>query len=186
MGPPGGLLGRKARACGSWSPSGPPLGPVLGPSWAILGASWAVLGPSWAVLGPSWKLLGPSWGGLGRLLGRPVTSESPKDNFVENVRFTKGMGQFLRLGALLGRMLEASWGLLGASLDVWRPSSASRSPLGGLLEVSWAVLGASWAVLSDWGGLRQAPTSLQSPRSPHLWSWSRPRAPRPGAPLYVY
>ena len=30
----------------SWSPLGPPLGAILGPSWGFLGPSWALLGPS--------------------------------------------------------------------------------------------------------------------------------------------
>ena len=49
---------------------GPPLGPVLGPYWAILGAFWLVLAPTWAILGASWERLGLFWDGLRGLLGR--------------------------------------------------------------------------------------------------------------------
>eukprot|EP00959_Pyramimonas_sp_CCMP1952_P013587 286740-Pyramimonas_sp.AAC.1 len=39
LGPPGGLLGRKARLFGSWSPLWAPLGLLLEPSWGLLGLS---------------------------------------------------------------------------------------------------------------------------------------------------
>ncbi len=51
------------------------------------------------------------------------------------VRFTKGMGKFLRLGTLLGRILEASSGLLGAS---WAVLEASE-PIFGPARASWGA-----------------------------------------------
>eukprot|EP00959_Pyramimonas_sp_CCMP1952_P252442 5274408-Pyramimonas_sp.AAC.1 len=58
------------------------------------------------------------------------------------------MGQLLPREALLGVLLEASWGVLGASWVVWRPSGASwteRSStlgrLGAFSEHSGAVFG---------------------------------------------
>ena len=59
LGRPGGLLERKARVVGSYSPFWAPFGAVLKP-----------LGLSWAPLGRFGGLLGPSWGPLGGLLGR--------------------------------------------------------------------------------------------------------------------
>ena len=125
------------------------------PSWAVLEASRAVLEPSWAVLGPFRGPLGPSWGGLGGLLGRRGRCESRRGEYAKNVRFPKGMGRFLPLGALLGRLLGASWVVLTASWAFWRPSRVSWSdlsafrgylvpcgrPLGALLDRSGAILG---------------------------------------------
>ena len=58
--------------------AGPPLGGVLGCSWAVLwrlgrvlGASRDVLGASWAVLGASCSILCLSWGVLRILFGKP-------------------------------------------------------------------------------------------------------------------
>ena len=85
MGPPGGILGRRARFFGSCSLSWAPLGAFLGLSWAVLGASWAVLALPWAVLGLSRGSLGPSWGGLRGLLGRLGASESRISEKTENI-----------------------------------------------------------------------------------------------------
>ena len=76
---PGGFSERKARIFGSWSPSGGPLGAVLGRLGRLLGRLGALLGrlgapleASWAVwgriLGVLWRSLvvsGPSWAVLG-------------------------------------------------------------------------------------------------------------------------
>ena len=69
LGPPGGLLRRKAGFFSVWCRAGAPLGLVLGASWVVLGGSWAVLGPSWRPLGPSWDGLRGSLGHLGASLG---------------------------------------------------------------------------------------------------------------------
>ena len=62
----------------------PPLGAVLGFSWAVVGASWAVLRTSEAVLGASWAVLGASWAvlePLGQSLGRQEhLKKPPKDD----------------------------------------------------------------------------------------------------------
>ena len=136
---------------GLLGPFGCPFGmPFWGASWGplggLVGASWEPLRPRarrvprlGTLLEPSWGPLGPSWGGLGGYMCRLGASGGRKGEFVKNVRFTKGIGPFLRPGTLLGRSFGASWGDLGASEAVWRPSSASlsgisatRGPLGPL------------------------------------------------------
>ena len=151
MGPLGALWKRKARFLNCWFSSWAPLGAFLGPFWAVLGASWAVLGPSWAVLGPSWGPLWPSWSGLRGLLGRRGSSESRKSQKAKNMKKNNEIQRFWLLRALLGGLLEASWGVLTAPWAVWRPSWASwialgpsrtmLSSLGGHLERSWSALG---------------------------------------------
>ena len=59
LGPSWGLLGPSRGGRLEFSIRGPPLGPLLGPSWGPLGLSWAPLGPSWGPLGPS---QGSLWG----------------------------------------------------------------------------------------------------------------------------
>ena len=124
-------------------------------SWAVLrpsgGRFGALLEASWAVFEPFWGHLGPFWGDLGGLLGRL----SAIGEYVTNLRFPMGMGRFLPLGALLGRRLETSWGVLKACWAVLRPSwafwsdlSASRGPLGASGRPLGALLdrfGAPWA-----------------------------------------
>ena len=78
LGTPGVLLEPGGSKCRFAFPSEPPLGAVLGTSWAVVEASWAVLGPSWAVSGPSWRPLGPSSSDPGGLLGRLRASGSRK------------------------------------------------------------------------------------------------------------
>ena len=88
------------------------------------------------------------------------------------------MGLFLQFGDLFERVLEAFWGVLGASEAVWRQCWASWVTFGRIksflvafckpqgrtwvvLGASSAVLGLSWAVLGpsgaplrlSWGGL---------------------------------
>ena len=50
------------------SPSWTPLGPILGPSWAVLGPSWAHLGPILGHLGPLFGYLAPILGLVGAIL----------------------------------------------------------------------------------------------------------------------
>ena len=145
LGPPGSLLGPRARKVTSDTPFEPPLG-------AVLGASWAVLGPSWAVLGPSWGHLGPSWGGFRGLLGRHQRREGRNVVYARNIRFSNRFGRILPFGAILGALLEAFWGVLRASWAVWMPSWASWNDLSairGPLEPSWGrfgrLQGLSWS-----------------------------------------
>ena len=56
------------------------------------------------------------------------------------------------LGMSFGSLLEASWGVLGASWRSqgllgasWMPRGSVLGPLGGILGASWRPLGASWA-----------------------------------------
>ena len=56
------------------------------------------------------------------------------------------------LGMSFGSLLEASWGVLGASWRsqgllgaFWVPRGSLLGPLGGILGGSWRPLGASWA-----------------------------------------
>ena len=86
LGPPGSLLGRKARIVGWCSSSRARRGAVLAHSWAVLGGSWAFLEPSWLVLGPSWEHLGPSLGSRGGLLGRLGASEARKAEKANNLQ----------------------------------------------------------------------------------------------------
>ena len=74
LGPPGAPETRKLDFWIFW----PPLGPVLGPFWAVVGAFWAVLAPSWAILGASWERLGLFWDGLRGLLDRLQSREGRK------------------------------------------------------------------------------------------------------------
>ena len=108
LGASGVLLERGARNFNWISPSWAPLGLLWGPVWAVWGASWTVLGPSWAVLGrsggASWAILGRSW----EPLRSSRTVRRLRNEYAKNVRFTKGMGQFLPLGAYLGDKLERS------------------------------------------------------------------------------
>ena len=158
------MFGPKARNFRSGSPSGPHLGAVLGPSWAVLGVSWAFLGRSWAVFERSWGPLGPSWGDLGGFLDRLGRCESRRGGYVKSIRFPKGMGPFLLVGAFLGRRLGISWGVLTACWAVLRPSwafgrdlSASRGPLGpsgrllgALLDRFGALLGSEKEFRHPW------------------------------------
>ena len=89
----GALMGRRGRLLGR-----------LGAHWAVLGASWGLLGRLGAVLGGYWAVLER------RKAEKPkMTKTSKKNN--ENQRFWP-------LRALLGGILEASWGVLGASAAV--------------------------------------------------------------------
>eukprot|EP00959_Pyramimonas_sp_CCMP1952_P265788 5557156-Pyramimonas_sp.AAC.1 len=97
-----------------------PLGALLERSWGRfrgpLGPCWTPVGPSWGPLGLFWNTLGDFfWGGLGGLVGRLGASENPEGELVKHVRLTD---ELLRLGTLLGRILEASWGLVGTSYAV--------------------------------------------------------------------
>ena len=127
MGRPGGLLGPKARNVSSGFSSGPPLGAILGASWAVLGASGAVLGPSWAVSALSWGPLGPSWGSPAGVLGRlgailgADAFKTPKANRQKYI-FPTGLGRFSHVRAFLGVMLEPCWAVLWASGAVLKPS----------------------------------------------------------------
>ena len=113
------------------------------------------MGLSWAVFEPSWGPLGPSWGDLGGLLDRLGRCESRRGGYVKNIRFPKGMGRFLPFGALWGRRLGTSWGVLKACWAVLRPSwafwmifrrlGALLDRLEGLLGPSWTDLEPSWA-----------------------------------------
>ena len=77
-----------------------------------------------AVVEASWGPLGPLWGGLGGLLG-PLKSQQPY--VLKMYVFLKGMGRFLPLEALLGMLLDASWGVLEASCD-WPVCQAAAAP----------------------------------------------------------
>ena len=145
-----------------FSVRGPPLGPLLEPSWSPLGPSWAPLGPSWRPLGPSWGPLGGLLGRLGALLGASwavlehrKAEKATRPKSVQNFRKIDDFG-------LSGPSCEASWRPLGAS---WRPLGPSwghlrrlgalfgrlgglLARLDGLLGPSWPVLEASWGLLA--------------------------------------
>ena len=162
LGPPGGVWGPKARNVTFVPPSGPALGAVLGPSWAVFGASWVVLG----LVGPSWSSLGGLWGRLGATLGDSwavFDAMKAQEAIMSNMYIFQGMGQFWRLRAFLGALLKASWGVLERSGAVWRRSWASwtdRSTTRGSLGPSWGPLG----VFLGWLGLpepEKAPIPFQ-------------------------
>ena len=78
-------------------------------------------------------------------MARLQASEGRKGENAKNIEKTNENQRCWPLGALLGGLLEASWGVLEASWAVWRPSwaswndfSATRGPLG----PSWRSLGA--------------------------------------------
>eukprot|EP00959_Pyramimonas_sp_CCMP1952_P177778 3715687-Pyramimonas_sp.AAC.1 len=85
------------------------------------------------------------------------------------------MGRFLLLESLLGRLLVASWGVLGASVTVsrqswasWSNLSATRSPLGlsgGPFGVLLARFGAPW-------GSKGAAGTFASPPPPNRPDWA--------------
>ena len=105
----------------------------MGRLGALLVASWAFLGRSWGPLGQSWSV-------------------EPKN--ARTLEPLKKVERFVRLGTHFGVLLEPSWGVLGASGAVLRPSCASwsaigpsRGPLGppwGPFKTLLARLGALW------------------------------------------
>ena len=115
LGPPWDLSQPTGRIVRSGFPSGPVFGAVLGASWASLEDSGAVFGRAGVVLGRSWRPLGPCWGVLGGLLGRLGAPANRKGENAKIIRKRKGNHHFVPLGALLGGLLEASWGVLKAS-----------------------------------------------------------------------
>ena len=121
----------------------PPLGPLLGLSWAVLDG--AVLGAPWAVLGPSWGLLGQSWGDLGGLSGGLGRCEDLKSECAEHVRFPAGMGRNWPREALSRSLQGPSCGSWGASGAVWKSSWA-------VLERSWGGIGSSLEPPGSFGG----------------------------------
>ena len=137
MGASWGLLGASwGLLWASWggklefSVRGPPLGPLLEPSWGPFGPSWAPLGQSWGSLGPSWGPLGGLLGGLGAVLEaswavleRREAETARRQKSVKNLRKMNDVG-------LVGLSWAASW----------RP-----------LRVSWRPLGPSWAHLGRLG-----------------------------------
>ena len=185
MGASWGLLG--ASGCGGlvFSVRGPPLGPLLGPSWPPLGP---VLGPSWAVLGP----LGPSWGPLGGLLGclgavlgaSWAVLERRKAKKATRPKSFKNQWKINDFG-LLSLSWEASWMPHGAS---WRPLGPSRGHLrrlSGRLGVTFGVLdrlegllGPSWTDLEpSWAPKKSS--GISDPALPGLTgSTFRPGTPR--------
>eukprot|EP00959_Pyramimonas_sp_CCMP1952_P275032 5749523-Pyramimonas_sp.AAC.1 len=132
-GPPGGRLGASSRSTGDFlgacwgfleacllgaspggkleiSGRGPPLGPLLGPSWGSLGLSWAPLGPP----------RGPTWGGRWGPGGRPGAPEALEQQWTtpwNSMNFASLGPQRGRLGALLGLLL----GLSGSDGGIWAP-----------------------------------------------------------------
>ena len=86
----------------------------------------------------SWKPLGRSWS-----VGKPKRRER------QNPSKTNGKSMSLPLGALLGVLLEASWGVLEASHCVLEASRGILGPSGRRLEVSWRRLGVSWRILIE-------------------------------------
>ena len=94
------------------------------------------MGPSW---GPSWIPLGPSWDHLGGLRGRRQPSEARKGAEAKNTPT-----QFWPLGALLGVLLEASWGFLEASWAALRPFWPSLMASWTVLEAILDCLGPAW------------------------------------------
>ena len=73
------------------------LGPLGDPLGALLGLLWGLLG------------------GLGGPSGRLGLSEARKGNHVKHIENTMRVTDLLPLWALLGILLERSWGFLGAS-----------------------------------------------------------------------
>ena len=145
----------------SGTPSGPPLGTVLGASYAVLETSWVVLGPSGGPLGPSWGGLGASWAVLWRSW--------------ELVGKSWGVGELKRRESKQSHKTKHwklnEFGLSGPSLEPWRGASW------GVLEASWAVLGASS------GGVFWVSGAPQAPQHPHLRSWFWPRPPWTWCPV---
>ena len=133
-------MGRRGAFLRLLRPSWSSLGRLLGRLGALLGCLGALLGASLAVLERSSGPLGPSWS-----VGKPKKPEGKKH------RKNNEIQRFWLLRALLGGLLEASWGVLTAPWAVWRPSWASwialgpsrtmLSSLGGHLERSWSALG---------------------------------------------
>ena len=120
-GPPGGLS-RASWAFALGSPGGNSfyvISNLLGPSWGPLQGR---LGPSWAVLGPVWAVLGASWAVLNAV-------KAEKSYMLKMYVFLKEFGYFCLLGPSWGVLLEASWGVLGASLAARTPSWASSTCL---------------------------------------------------------
>ena len=148
------ILGWGPRHVRSGALSGPPLGAVLGASWAVLGASGPLLGRSWAVLGRSWAPPGPSGGDLGGLLGRLGHWEAGKH---EKAKIIKNVGKINDF-CILGTFWGCSWRALGPSCGPRRPSRGHlrrRGAIFGRLEALLArprrLLGPSWPALVPLG-----------------------------------
>eukprot|EP00959_Pyramimonas_sp_CCMP1952_P371640 7782359-Pyramimonas_sp.AAC.1 len=84
------------------------------------------MGPRSALLRPFLGPVGPSGGVLGGLSGSFAGCEPPSVAYANNVRFSKGTGRFLLVGALLEGLLRLFWwGFSVAYRAIWRPSWAS-------------------------------------------------------------
>ena len=131
-----------------WSP--------LDPFWSLLGAIWSPLGPIWSALGPTLVPFSPHLvsvsshlipirSHLGFVLGSRKASKTSEESTLNTFRFWYPLG----FVAVLGRVLQVSWAIFEASLDVL---GASWSVLGrphGVLGPSWGMLEASWGVLGE-------------------------------------
>ena len=208
----GGLLGPLGASRGPLGARGARLGSLealSGPSWgrlgrllgrlgALLGRLGTPLGASWAVLGLCWGSLGPSWGGRGGLLGRLGALEVGKRENAKNLgKKTNEKQRFWHLGALSARLLELSWGLLGASWarlggilgclesvpSVMGPDLGHRGRLGGLWEPSRRP-GAAMESRGSWPWA--SPGGLPEARSSHGESRQLAGAPSPCIPVYIY
>ena len=154
--------------------------------------SWAVLRPSWAVLGLSWGPLGPSWSGLGCLLGGLGASGSRNSEKAKNIENkNNGNQRCWPLGALLGGILEASWGVLGAHLGrlgailgVLGRSFGDWGPSWVIFGASWGLLGPSWNDLGSPKARRPPGLKVGTAGGGSFEKVGAPRARGPGRPLY--
>ena len=117
---PGSLLGTRPRKVRSDAPSGISLGPKIrsdSPSGVSLGPTWRPLELFWGPLGLSWSCLGGLLGcieAIKKPLGLSLSVRKPKSREPINHSKTLAKPTILALGSFLGKLLEASWGVLEA------------------------------------------------------------------------
>ena len=168
-----GLLGASRAGRLEFSVRGPPLGPLLVPSWGPLGPSWAPLRPSWSPLGPSWGPLGSLLGRLEAVLGASWTmSNAVMAEKWYMLKMCVFLQEFEDFG-LLGASWEGSWGVLATSGAVLGPFWASWSDL----SASLGSLGPSWGFLGRPQGLSWS--SRASPGGPDEFGGDPPPPNRP-------
>ena len=152
---------------------------LLGPHWSplrpILVLTGSPLGPIWSALGPTLVPFSPHLvsvsshlipirSHLGFVLGSRKASKTSEESTLYTFRFWYPLG----FVAVLGRVLQVSWAIFEASLDVlgasWRVLERLAWCLRVVLDWIWGVLraflgilrrlGASWDVLTaSWGRL---------------------------------
>ena len=179
LGPPEGILGRRARFFGSCSLSWAHLGALLGRPGRLLGRLGVPLGRlgtlqgvSWAVLGRSSGPVGPSWS-VGKLNKREDRKHRKKQR----------NSTILASPALLGGISEGSWGVLWGPFSSLKRIADRRRPLEGVLEVSRGRLGPPGRLSEGPPGRFWAPQGrARAPVPP----WGRVAPPRPGTPEYIF